>query len=45
MASPDTTILLIVDYNAAIGKTAVPPPLEYAPLSTVTYRVVSAGSL
>ena len=33
MASPDTIILLIVDYHAAIGgKTPVPPsPLAYAP--------------
>ena len=33
MASPDTTILLIVDYHAAIGggKTPVPSPLAHAP--------------
>jgi len=32
MASPDTIILLIVDYHAAIGgKIPVPPPLAYAP--------------
>jgi len=34
MASPDTILLLIVDYHAAIGgKTPVPPPLAYAPAS------------
>ena len=33
MASPDTVILLIVDYHAAIGgKTPVPLPYVYTPL-------------
>jgi len=38
MTSPDTIILLIVDYHAATGgKTPVPPPLVYAP-AKVTLR-------
>ena len=34
MASPDTIILLIVDYHAAIGGKLPVPPIAYAPFFT-----------